>query len=110
MPAAGSNAFDDATEATLPPLVIAADDDGLNGDDDETMRCSSSLLNEGAEELNLPTAAALKGTATAVEGAAGLQEAQCVYYEELNTQALIISPIAPIPRFACKQTFQVALV
>ncbi len=59
MPAAGStNASDDATEATLPPLVIAADDDdGLNGDD-ETMRCSSSLLNEGVEELNLPTVAA----------------------------------------------------
>ena len=56
MPAAGSNAFDDATK--LPPLVIAAaDDDGLNSDD-ETMRCSSSLLDEGAEELNLPTAAA----------------------------------------------------
>ena len=57
-PAAGStNASDDATEATLPPLVIATDDDGLNGDDG-TMRCSSSLLDEGGEELNLPTAAA----------------------------------------------------
>ena len=28
------NAFDDATEATLPPLVIDAADDGLNGDDE----------------------------------------------------------------------------
>ena len=32
--AAASYAFDDATEATLPPLVIDAADDGLNGDDE----------------------------------------------------------------------------
>ena len=78
--AAASYAFDDATE--LPPLVIIdAADDGLNGDDEMQY---SSLLDEGAEELNLPTAAS-EGHNGCVRGSR-TAEAQCVYYyDELKT-------------------------